>query len=137
MAEPSGFARLEAIVHPLVRAAEKAFLDTEAGGGADMAVLEIPLLFETGGDALVDVTVVVSAPPESQRERVLARPGMTIAKFEEILSLQLSDEEKRQLADFVVDTSGAITDTGKQIDSLVERLRGRAGEAYHRCWAGA
>ena len=102
-----------------------------------MAVLEIPLLFETGGDALVDVTVVVSAPPESQRERVLARPGMTIAKFEEILSRQLSDEEKRQLADFVVDTSGAITDTGKQIDSLVERLRGRAGEAYHRCWAGA
>ena len=132
-----GFARLEAIVHPLVRAAEKAFLDTEAGRGADMAVLEIPLLFETGGDALVDVTVVVSAPPESQRERVVARPGMTIAKFEEILSRQLSDEEKRQLADFVVDTSGAITDTGKQIDSLVERLRGRAGEAYHRCWAGA
>lgn len=136
-ASSGGFKRLEAIVHPLVRAEERDFLTAEHARGAAMAVLEIPLLFETGGDALVDVTVVVSAPAEVQRQRVLMRPGMTAAKLAEILSRQMPDAEKRRRADYVVDTSGTIPETEAQIDSLLAVLRGRAGAAYHRCWAGA
>lgn len=132
---PDGFRRLEAIVHPLVRDAEREFLATEHARGADLAVLEIPLLFETGGDKLVDVTVVVSAPAAMQRDRVLARPGMTEAKLAEILSRQLSDAEKRRRADFIVDTSGEITETHAQIDRLLAVLRSRDGTAYQRHWA--
>src|SRR5690606_7381257 len=80
--KPQAIAKLEAIVHPLVRESERRFLRAERGRGADMAILEIPLLFETGGERLVDVTVVVSAPEGVQRERVMARPGMTAEKFE-------------------------------------------------------
>lgn len=134
MREPDGFERLEAIVHPLVREMERLFLAEEKSRGARMAVLEIPLLFETGGDALVDVTVVVSASADAQRSRVLARPGMTQEKLDEILARQMSDEEKRARADFVVDSSGPIPQTHAQIDRLVGALRGRQGTAYHRHW---
>ncbi len=136
-AVPDGFAKLEAIVHPLVRAEERDFLAAEFARGASLAVLEIPLLFETGGDALVDVTVVVSAPAEVQRQRVLERPGMTAEKLAEILARQLPDAEKRARADYVVDTSGTIPETEVQIDKLLAALRGRVGSAYHRCWGGA
>lgn len=135
--DASGFKRLEAIVHPLVRAAEQDFLDGEHGKGATMAVLEIPLLFETGGDKLCDVTVVVSAPIEAQRERVLARPGMTAEKFDEILARQMSDAEKRVRADFVVDTGGSIAQSRVQIDKIVAALKTRRGHAYHRHWRSA
>lgn len=134
---PDGFKRLEAIVHPLVRAEERAFLAAEFARGATLAVLEIPLLFETGGDAMVDVTIVVSAPAEVQRQRVLERPGMTAAKLAEILARQLPDAEKRVRADYVVDTSGTVAETQAQIDKLLAALRGRVGSAYHRRWAGA
>ncbi|MCB1504228.1 MAG: dephospho-CoA kinase [Hyphomicrobiaceae bacterium] len=137
MKDASGFKRLEAIVHPLVREMEAHFLRSERDRGALMAVLEIPLLLETGGDKLVDVTVIVSAPVAMQRERVLARPGMTEAKFAEIAGRQMPDEEKRQRADFVVDTGGSIADTQAQIDRLVVQLAGRTGTAYQRYWAGA
>lgn len=133
--EPNGFARLEAIVHPLVRAAERDFLAAEHAKGADAAVLEIPLLFETGGDKLVDVTIVVSAPAEVQRARVLERPGMTEVKLAEILSRQMTDSEKRARADYIVDTSATIAESEAQIDRLVVLLRGREGSAYHRFWA--
>lgn len=133
-ADPSGFRRLEAIVHPLVREAEAAFLDGEAGRGAQMAVLEIPLLYETGGDRLVDVTVVVSASPEAQRQRVLERPEMTPARLQQLLARQMSDEEKRRRADFVVDTNGTIADTRAQVDAIVERLSAKTGQAYQRLW---
>lgn len=132
--DPAGFKRLEAIVHPLVHAAEKALLEAEAKRGADMAVLEIPLLFETGGDKRVDVTVVVSAPAAMQRQRVLDRPGMTPEKLEQILSRQMSDAEKRGRADFVVDTSNSIPETQVQIDKVIAALRGRSGSAYERFW---
>jgi len=135
LADPSGFKRLEAIVHPMVHAAEKALLKVEHQRGADMAVLEIPLLFEGGGDARVDVTVVVSAPADQQRARVLARPGMTVEKLEQILSRQVPDAEKRRRADFVVDTGGMIAETEVQIDKIVAMLRGRDGTAYGRYWA--
>lgn len=134
LADPSGFKRLEAIVHPLVFAAERDFLRAEAARGAAMAVLEIPLLFEGGGEKRVDVTVVVSAPADVQRERVLARPGMTEAKLEQIFGRQVPDAEKRRRADFVVDTGGTLAWTGEQIDKIVATLTGRQGSAFDRHW---
>jgi dephospho-CoA kinase len=105
LGDAAALARLEAIVHPLVQDAEGRLLAQAQARGEKVAVLDIPLLFETGGDRRVDAVVVVSAPPEVQRARVLERPGMTIEKFEAILSKQMPDAEKRRRADFVVDTS--------------------------------
>lgn len=137
MADPNAFKRLESIVHPLVRVLEGEFLRGEAAKGAAMAVLEVPLLFETGGDKFCDVTVVVSTTSAIQRERVLSRPGMTPAKLDEILSRQLPDIEKRRRADFVVDTGGTIPDSEAQIDKLIAQLRTRSGSVYQRHWASS
>jgi dephospho-CoA kinase len=100
-----------------------------------MAVLEIPLLLEAGGHGRVDIVAVVSAPAELQRERVLARPGMSLEKLEQILARQLDDSEKRARADFVVDTGGTIAESATQVDKIVESLQGRRGEAYAKYWA--
>ena len=100
-----------------------------------MAVLEIPLLLETGGETRVDVVVVCSAPPEKQRERVMQRPNMTAEKLEQMLARQMPDAEKRARADFVVDTGGTLADTELQVDKLVESLKGRTGTAYRKVWA--
>ena len=135
LADPDKFKRLEAIVHPLVLEAERAFLRAEAARGADMAVLEVPLLLETGGDARVDAVVVVSAPAEVQRERVLRRPGMVLEKLEQMLARQLSDADKRARADFVVDTGGTFAETDAQVDKLVESLKARQGTAFAKFWA--
>jgi len=132
---PQGLKLLEAIVHPLVEAAERDFLRQCFAQGAAMAVLEVPLLFETGGDARVDVTIVVSAPAAAQRERMLARPGMTVEKLEVLLSRQLPDAEKRARADFVIDTGGTISETLAQTDRIIEMLEHRQGSAFARCWA--
>ncbi len=96
--------RLEAILHPMVRRSARAFLRGAARGGLAVAVLDIPLLYETGGDGHCDAVMVVSAPRFVQRSRVLARPGMTVARLEAILSRQVPDREKRARADFIVDT---------------------------------
>jgi len=135
IADASLFARLEAIVHPLVQEAERQFLRAEAARGAQMAVLEIPLLLEGGGHGRVDAVVVVSAPAHMQRERVLARPGMSLEKLEQILARQLHDTEKRARADFIVDTGGTIAESAAQVDKIVESLQGRRGEAYAKYWA--
>lgn len=135
MAEPSRFRLLEAIVHPLVQASERRFLLDEFQRGARMAVLEVPLLFETGADARVDVTVVVSAPPHIQRERVLERPGMTPEKLVAILTRQLPDHEKRSRADFIVDTEGSIADSEAQVDAIVAQLEGQDGTAFQTYWS--
>jgi dephospho-CoA kinase len=135
LADSSAFKRLEEIVHPLVHAAERNFLHEKLAKGKDKAVLEIPLLFETGGEKRVDVTIVVSAPAEIQRQRVLERPGMTAEKLEQILSRQMPDEEKRRRADFVVDTSRSIPETEAQIDRIVAQLEGRKGTAFATHWA--
>lgn len=135
LGDPHGLKRLESIVHPMVQAAERDFLRKAAEQGAPMAVLEIPLLFETGGDARVDVTVVVSAPPEVQRARVLERPGMTPAKLEAILARQMPDSEKRRRADFVVDTGVTIEESHAQVDAIVEALRNRGGRAFQQFWS--
>jgi dephospho-CoA kinase len=133
--EPAGFERLEAIVHPLVQAVERAFLRESFAQGAAMAVLEIPLLFETGNDSRVDVTIVVSAPPDVQRERMLARQGMTEEKLGALLARQLPDAQKRKRAGYVVDTGGTIPETLAQVDRIIEALKARQGMAYRRYWA--
>lgn len=115
--------RLEEIVHPLVRQAQMAFLQRERDAGTAIVVLDIPLLFEGGGAAFVDKTVVVSAPADIQRVRVLARPGMTEEKFEAILARQMPDAEKRARADFVIDTSGSFDDARAQVRAVLDALR--------------
>ncbi len=119
LGDPAALRRLEAIVHPLVRREEERFLAAAAAAGAKVAVLNIPLLFETGGDARTDAVVVVSAPPGIQRERVLARPGASAEKFEGLLAKQMPDAEKRARADFVVDTSQDFDSTRAQIRAIL------------------
>jgi dephospho-CoA kinase len=135
LAEPGGFKRLEVIVHPLVFAAERAFLQAEAARGAALAVLEVPLLYETGGERRVDCVLVCSAPADAQRARVLQRAGMTPQKLEQLLARQLSDAQKRARADFVVDTGGTFEESQAQVDKILESLRGRQGTAYAKYWA--
>jgi dephospho-CoA kinase len=127
--------RLETIVHPMVLAAEREFLRAEAARGAPLAVLEIPLLLETGGEARVDAVIVCSAPAEAQRDRVLRRLGMTAGKLGQILARQMPDAEKRKRADFVVETGGSFAETEAQVDKIVESLKGRSGTAFRRFWA--
>ncbi|ANP46289.1 dephospho-CoA kinase [Candidatus Viadribacter manganicus] len=115
--------RLEEIVHPLVRQAQMAFLQQHRDAGAPFVVLDIPLLFEGGGAKLVNKTVVVSAPAEVQRTRVLSRPGMTVEKFEAILTRQMPDAEKRALADFVIDTGVSLEQTRTQVRAVLDALR--------------
>jgi dephospho-CoA kinase len=119
LGDPVALKRLEAIVHPLVQASERRFLADAEARGDKVVVLDIPLLFETGGEARVDAVVVVSAPAEVQRRRVLERPGMTAEKFEAILSKQMPDVEKRSRADFVVDTSRAFEATRAQVRAVL------------------
>ncbi len=121
----TGFKILETIVHPLVARAQLDFLDQARAQGAAMVVLDIPLLFETGGDQRVDVVVVVSAPPEIQRQRVLQREGMTPEKLEQILARQTADAEKRSKADFVVETGHGLDHAFAQVQEIVTQLRQR------------
>lgn len=115
--------RLEAIVHPAVGGMRKDFLARHAD--APLVVFDIPLLFEKGGWKQVGAVVVVSAPPDVQRARVLARPGMTEAKFEQILALQVPDAEKRARADHVIDTGTSLAETRHAVQRLVHELTGR------------
>jgi dephospho-CoA kinase len=129
---PERLRRLEAIVHPLVVREEIDWLIAQERAGAPLAVLEIPLLFETDAHSRVDVTIVVSAPANLQRERVLARPGMTADKFEHLLARQLPDAERRARADHVVDSGGGLENMHAQIDKIVESLKSRDGRVMAR-----
>jgi dephospho-CoA kinase len=116
--------RLEAIIHPLVRADADAFLAKHRDAGAPIVVLDIPLLFETGGRNRVDKVVVVTAPAETQRERVLARPGMTEEKLDSIVARQVPDVEKRRQADFVIDTGQGLDAARTQVNAIIAELIG-------------
>ena len=120
---PEALKQLEAIVHPLVRAAQARFLADAERSGAPVAVLDVPLLFETGGDRRVDAVVVVSAPADVQRARTLDRGGMTAEKFEALLQKQMPDDEKRRRADFVVDTSQSFDSARAQVRAILESVR--------------
>ena len=119
---PEEIERLERIVHPLVAKVRDEFLARAKRDGATVAVLDIPLLYETGGERRCDAVVVVSAPVEVQRERVLRRPGMTEAKLDAILAKQMPDAEKRARADFVVDTSQGFDAARAQVRDILARV---------------
>jgi dephospho-CoA kinase len=123
--DDSALARLERIVHPAVAEAQAEFM--AANRDQPLVVLDIPLLFEKSGWSLVDRIMVVSAPHEEQRRRVLARPGMTASKFEEILARQTPDQEKRTRADFVIDTGTSLEETRDQLARVVACLREEGG----------
>lgn len=122
--DPAAMRRLEGIVHPMLGASRKRFLDDAEASGAPVAVVDVPLLFETGGEKRVDAVVVVTTSPEIQRERILARDNMTGEKLEAILARQLPDAEKRKRADFVVDTSHGLDPVRARLrDILVEAVK--------------
>ncbi|ANG98109.1 dephospho-CoA kinase [Brucella pseudogrignonensis] len=125
LGKPEALKKLESIIHPLVHEEEAAFLARARADGADIALIDIPLLFETGGQSRVDKVAVVSAPADIQRERVLSRAGMTEAKFEAILARQMPDVDKRARADFVIDSSGDFDETRAQIKAIIAELRGK------------
>lgn len=120
-------AALEKMVHPLAGATQVNFLNAQMAAGATHVLLDIPLLFETGGHEFVDCVVVVSAPPDIQRARVLERPGMTEEKFADILAKQVPDSDKRAAADFIVDSSVSVADAHRQVKEILAAVRDRKG----------
>ncbi|WP_315925899.1 dephospho-CoA kinase [Mesorhizobium sp. SP-1A] len=132
LGDPAALKRLEQIIHPLVRADADDFLERHRASGAPLAVLDIPLLFETGGRDRVDKVVVVSAAADIQRQRVLARPGMTAEKFEQILSRQVPDAEKRRQADFVIDTGHSFEQTRAAVAVVMQEALNSARTGDNR-----
>lgn len=122
-ADPALLKKVEAVVHPLVKTRQEAFLAEAARAGAAIALLDIPLLFETGREKEVDVVIVVSATPALQRQRALDRPGMTAEKFDFILAKQLPDAEKRARADYVIDTSVSLADTDREVAHVIADIQ--------------
>ncbi|WP_213735836.1 dephospho-CoA kinase [Bradyrhizobium sp. dw_411] len=117
--DPAAMRRLEQIVHPMLGASRQKFLEDAERSGAPVAVVDVPLLFETGGEKRVDAVVVVTTTPEIQRERILARDNMTAEKLDAILARQLPDAEKRKRADFVVDTSHGLEPVRARIRDIL------------------
>jgi dephospho-CoA kinase len=120
--DPAAMKQLEQIVHPMLGASRQKFLDDAERSGAPVVVVDIPLLFETGGDKRVDAVVVVTASPELQRERILSRDNMTAEKLDAILARQLPDAEKRKRADFVVDTSHGLDPVRDRIRDILQEV---------------
>ncbi len=124
LGDPEALRRLESIVHPLVRREEERFLSDAEAAGAAVAVLDIPLLFETGGERRCDAVVVVSAPEHVQHARAMQREGMTEEKFQAIIAKQMPDSEKRRRADFVVDTSQGFDSARAQVHAILRKIAG-------------
>ena len=123
LGDPEALRRLEAIVHPMLQRGRTDFIRDAVVGGADVVVIDVPLLFETGGDRMMHAVVVVSAPEAVQRERVLARPDMTAEKLDAILARQTPDAEKRARADFVIDTSEGLEAARRQVAEVLSTVR--------------
>ena len=126
LGKPEAIARLEAIIHPLVHEAEADFLARARAEGRRMVVLDIPLLFETGGERRMDAVVVVSAPAEVQRERALARPGMTVQRLDAILARQMPDADKRRRSHFIIETGSGLDPARRAVRSVIRALSGKA-----------
>ena len=124
---PEAIKKLESIVHPLVHAVSERFMTEQRAGGARIIVLDIPLLFETGGEKRVDAVVVVSAPADVQRERVLKRPGMTAEKLDALLKRQMSDADKRARAHFIVDSSRSFDSARAQVHAILRAVAALPG----------
>lgn len=131
LGDPEAMKRLEQIVHPLVREAEREFLDQAIQSAVPLAVLDIPLLFETKGEQRCDAILVVSTDAETQKARVMARPGMTEERFGQILARQMPDQHKRQRAHLVIDTSHGLAHAGAQVDAAIRAFSGRIGRAAY------
>jgi dephospho-CoA kinase len=129
LGNPEALARLNGLVWPLMGAARAEFFERARAANADVVVLDIPLLLETGGEKNVDAVVVASAPAHMQQERVLARPGMTVEKFEAILAAQMPDENKCARAHYVVDTSRGLESARRRVEEILSALRGGAKQA--------
>lgn len=121
--DPAALARLETIVHPLVKADRAAFLEQSRAKGETLVVVDIPLLFETGAETEVDAVLLVTAKESVQKARIAARPGMTSTKLAAIIAKQMPDREKRARADFIIDTSAGMQDTERQVADLLARIR--------------
>jgi len=130
LGDKDAMARIEAIVHPAVAERRAGFIEDARRAGHRVVVLDIPLLFETHGEASVDVVVVVSASPEIQRARALAREGATPAKFEAILARQTPDRVKRQHAHFIIDTNGSLVESRAQVEALIRAIVGMPGREF-------
>lgn len=131
LGDPEALHRLEAITHPLVFADRAAFLKSASASGAPVAVVDVPLLFETGGERLTHAVAVVSAPATVQRERVLARPGMTVEALQAILARQLPDAEKRARADFVIDTGSGLEAARAEVRRVLDIMSDRNWRSAH------
>jgi dephospho-CoA kinase len=132
LGDAAAIARLEAIVHPLVAKVRDKFLAEAQARGASVVVLDVPLLFETGGERGCDAVVVVSAPAQMQRQRAFERPGMTEGKFAALVAKQMPDAEKRRRADFIVDSSQSVEHARAQVRDILQavaKMRGRAGDS--------
>lgn len=127
-AQPERLEKLESLIHPLVREKAMAFLDAAAVKGAEVAVIEIPLLFETGADYGLDKVIVTACDPAIQRDRAMSRPGMTGEKLDFLLSRQLDQADKKARADYVIDTSGTMDETIARTRAVVKTLRSASGE---------
>lgn len=125
--KPEEIQKLNAIVHPIVGRDRAEEFEAALKAGADMIILDVPLIFETGGEKAMDAVIVVSAPADVQRERVLARPGMTPEWFENILAQQVPDAEKRRRADYVIDTGRGLEAAREQVAAVIADLRAKAG----------
>jgi dephospho-CoA kinase len=126
LADPAALKRLEGLVHPAVADEEARFIERAAADGRRLAIVDVPLLFESGGQSRVDLVVVVSAPEHVQRARALRREGMSDAKLNAMLSRQMSDVEKRRRAHFVIDTAGSLEHTRMQVSQLMRAVAGLA-----------
>jgi dephospho-CoA kinase len=127
LGDPDAVARLEALVHPLVRAEEEKFRAEAAAAGRRIVLLDVPLLFETGAETRVDLVIVASAPEAIQRARMLSRPGMNEERLTAMLARQLPDAEKRRRAHFIIDTSGELSRTRKAVGDILRAVAPLAG----------
>jgi dephospho-CoA kinase len=125
---PSTMSQLESIVHPAVAIRQSGFLQSACCKGRNLALLDIPLLFETGGDGSVDLVIVVSSSAENQRARALSRGGMTTSKFDSILARQIPDGDKRKRAHFVIDTNKSLAESAAQVAGIVRAIAGMSGK---------
>jgi dephospho-CoA kinase len=132
LTDPKALNRLEGLVHPAVADAEARFIERAAAEGRRLTIVDVPLLFETGGESRVDLVVVVSAPESVQRARALQRDGMSDAKLDAMLSRQMSDVEKRRRAHFVIDTAGRLEQTRTQVSQFMRAVAGLAGNRDRR-----
>jgi dephospho-CoA kinase len=132
LTDPKALNRLEGLVHPAVADAEARFIERAAAEGRRLTIVDVPLLFETGGESGVDLIVVVSAPESAQRARALQRDGMSDAKLDAMLSRQMSDVEKRRRAHFVIDTAGRLEQTRTQVSQFMRAVAGLAGNRDRR-----